>query len=84
MQDMIISSVYLTMRDTFLTKEQYHQLLYVGVFNENTHERIHYMKPAILKPKQLWTGKQLISTIMKIIVGYEGGLNMEHKTKISK
>jgi len=28
------------------------------------------LKPAIQKPKQLWTGKQLISNVIKIIVHY--------------
>lgn len=47
-------------------------------------KRIEYAPPAILKPKELWTGKQLITSIMKIIVkrgGYDPdiGLNVEAK-----
>jgi hypothetical protein len=31
-------------------------------------QRIHTMPPQILKPKRLWTGKQIISTLLKNIV----------------
>jgi hypothetical protein len=44
-----------------------------------------------MKPKQLWTGKQLISNVTKIIVEFsdlpfrhERGLTMKSTTKISK
>ncbi len=44
-----------------------------------------------MKPKLLWTGKQLISNVVKIIVEYselafrrERGLTMRSATKISK
>ena len=49
------------------------------------------VKPAIEKPKQLWTGKQLITNVLKIVVQYsdvsfknERGLTMRSNTKISK
>lgn len=42
-----------------------------------------------MRPKQLWTGKQLVSNIIKIIVKLNKkdnvkGLSMEGKTKLSK
>lgn len=45
------------------------------------------MKPTIIKPKRLWTGKQLVSNIMKLIVSLsdqkgDGGLTMKAKTKV--
>lgn len=47
------------------------------------------LPPAIKKPKELWTGKQLLSNIMKIIVklngqGHVKGLSMQSKAKLSK
>ncbi|CAD8139664.1 unnamed protein product [Paramecium octaurelia] len=90
MQDMIVSSVFLTLRDTFLTKQQYMQLIYTAIWSlfEKNSQKIELLQPAILKPKQLWTGKQLISNIIKIIVGLNGydpdiGLNLESKCKLS-
>ena len=50
------------------------------------------MQPTILKPRPLYTGKQVVSTILKNIVNQEGddykknkisGLNLDAKTKIS-
>lgn len=72
MQDHIVSSVLLTMKDTFLNREDFNQLLYVsGVFNGNSSQRgkisiadktcfVKPVLPAVLKPKPLWTGKQVI------------------------
>jgi DNA-directed RNA polymerase I subunit RPA1 len=49
------------------------------------------VKPAIEKPKQLWTGKQLITNVIKVVVELsdlkfknEKGLTMKSSTKISK
>lgn len=48
--------------------------------------------PALIFPKQLWTGKQLISNLIKIVVDFpmgnkknqiKEGLNMEAKAKVS-
>jgi|JI6StandDraft_1071083.scaffolds.fasta_scaffold04961_8 DNA-directed RNA polymerase I subunit RPA1 len=92
-QDSIISAVYLTMKDTFLTKEEYSELLYQSTFalfaKLPRNVRIFLLKPAILRPKKLWTGKQLISNIMMLIVSLsdetfkkESGLTMRAKTKV--
>lgn len=66
-QDHISVAVSLTNKDTFLHKEDYQQLLYCCLRPENHHtatNRIRLLKPAIWKPKPLWTGKQVISTIL--------------------
>lgn len=81
------------MKDTFLTKEEYSELLYQSTFalfaNQPRNVRIFLLKPALLRPKRLWTGKQLISNIMKLIVSLsnesfkkEMGLTMKAKTKV--
>lgn len=74
MQDAIIAAVYLSMRDLFFNKSDYSQLLFQATSslfsNLSKNNRIFLLKPAIQKPKQLWTGKQLISNVIKIIVHY--------------
>lgn len=95
MQDAIISAVYLSMRDTFFEKSDYSELLYQATFSLFTDKpkncKIFLLKPAIQKPKQVWTGKQLISNVIKVIVEFsdlkfkhEKGLTMRSSTKISK
>lgn len=72
MQDATIAAVYLSMRDVFFEKSDYSQLLYQSVFSlfaeRPKNLRIFLLNPAIQKPKVLWTGKQLISNVIKIIV----------------
>uniref|UniRef100_A0AAV1V183 DNA-directed RNA polymerase subunit n=1 Tax=Peronospora matthiolae TaxID=2874970 RepID=A0AAV1V183_9STRA len=85
-QDHVDSGVKLSQRDTFLTKEMYMQLLYnawasledAGV--EKAH--IEIVPPAILKPDLLWTGKQLITSVLKLLTKGLPPLNMNSKAKI--
>lgn len=61
----------MTSKNTFFTKDEYMQIVYVGLqelLSDNKLTRIHTMPPQILKPKMLWTGKQVISTLLKNIV----------------
>ncbi|KAF2157901.1 beta and beta-prime subunits of DNA dependent RNA-polymerase [Myriangium duriaei CBS 260.36] len=69
-QDHISMGVHLTNRDTFFDRDEYQQLIYAAVRPENNHTssgRIETVPPTIFKPKPLWTGKQVISTILKNI-----------------
>jgi DNA-directed RNA polymerase I subunit RPA1 len=72
MQDAIIAAVYLSMRDTFLTKQEYTELIYQATFSlfqdKPKNLRIFLLIPTIQRPRMLWTGKQLISNVIKIIV----------------
>ena len=57
-QDFIISAVHMTSKDTYLTKEDYQQIVYASLREIKTpDQRIQLMRPAIVKPKELWTGK---------------------------
>lgn len=50
----------MTSKDTFLNKEQYNQLVYIGLrelIEQDKIGRIETLPPCIFKPKQLWTGK---------------------------
>jgi len=83
-QDHISMGTWFTSRDTFFDEEDYHQLLYSCLRPENSHtvsERIQLVEPAILRPKRLWTGKQVITTILKNITppGRQG-LNLKGKS----
>ena len=70
-QDHISMAVHFTSRDAFFDRDQYQELLYNCLRPEDNHtiyERIETMPPAVIKPKCLWTGKQVISTILKNII----------------
>ncbi|KAL8939012.1 MAG: hypothetical protein Q9216_003586 [Gyalolechia sp. 2 TL-2023] len=69
-QDHISMGVWLTNRDTLFTRSDYHQLLYGCLRPENNHTvtgRITTIAPAIVKPRAMWTGKQVVTTVLKNI-----------------
>jgi DNA-directed RNA polymerase I subunit RPA1 len=97
-QDSVVSGVFMTSKDTFLARDQYMQLVYIGVrelVEMNKLRKIRTMQPTIIKPKPLWTGKQVISTILKNIVvsgmneaqikrsNKKCGLNLESKSRLA-
>ena len=94
LQDSIDSNVYLTKKDTFFTREEYYELLYCCLESQiNSHiiRKIVTVPPAILKPKILYTGKQIISSVLLSLKTAEElynkkmenlSLNYEHNTKI--
>jgi DNA-directed RNA polymerase I subunit RPA1 len=69
-QDHVVGGVKLTKRDTFLEKWEYQQLLFAALSSLNglevvPHEvDIEMFPPAILQPRRLWTGKQVVSTLL--------------------
>lgn len=83
-QDHISMGVQFTSRDTFFDQDDYQQLLYSCLRPENYHtvyERIETMPPAIFKPKALWTGKQVISTLLKNVTPRNrNGINLKGKS----
>ncbi|KAI9488674.1 hypothetical protein BDB00DRAFT_877143 [Zychaea mexicana] len=84
-QDHVVSGVWMTSRNTFFTKDEYHQLLYGSLRPEadNTgNGRILTMPPTIWKPVPLWTGKQVISTILLNLTVGKSPLNMKSKSKV--
>ncbi|ORY64266.1 uncharacterized protein BCR38DRAFT_474771 [Pseudomassariella vexata] len=67
-QDHLSVSVALCNKDTFFDKGAYQQLVYNALRPEHGHittERLELVPPAILKPVRRWTGKQVITTILK-------------------
>jgi len=94
-QDSIVSAVFLTMKNTFFTKEEYYQIVYSALdipLNRGVIRKIVLQPPAIIKPKNIWTGKQVITTILMSLttsntIDYiqketEKGINFEHGTKL--
>ncbi|KAL7577816.1 hypothetical protein ACA910_010567, partial [Epithemia clementina (nom. ined.)] len=69
-QDHVIGGVKLTKRDTFLEKWEYQQLLFAclaslpGLEVIRSDAEIELVPPAIVKPRHLWTGKQVVTTLL--------------------
>uniref|UniRef100_F1KPQ2 DNA-directed RNA polymerase subunit n=1 Tax=Ascaris suum TaxID=6253 RepID=F1KPQ2_ASCSU len=61
-QDHVVSGVLLTLRGRFFNKEDFMHLV-LAAFAQ-TSQRIVLPPPSMLKPQKLWSGKQVISTIL--------------------
>nr|XP_026492149.1 DNA-directed RNA polymerase I subunit RPA1 [Vanessa tameamea] len=61
-QDHVISGVRMSLRGTFFTKADYQQLVFQALSNHKGE--IKLLPPTILKPVTLWSGKQVLSTII--------------------
>ncbi|KAL3315275.1 DNA-directed RNA polymerase I subunit RPA1 [Cichlidogyrus casuarinus] len=90
-QDHVIAAVKLTMRGRFLTRDEYLDLVYHAVSNiklpwlESSDLTYTFLPPTILKPCRLWSGKQVISTIlMNILPPHLARINLEIKGKKTK
>lgn len=85
-QDHISAGVWLTNKDTFFTREKYQELIYSCIRPEDGHSsgsRIITLPPTVFKPVPLWTGKQIISTILLNIKPQDTpGINLKSKNKI--
>lgn len=81
--DHVVSGTALTMRGRFFDKMDYQYLVF-NSFN-NVRQNIKLLPPAILKPRPLWTGKQVVSTLLLNLFPEEKGpLNLESKSKIAE
>ncbi|KMV66345.1 DNA-directed RNA polymerase subunit beta' [Encephalitozoon cuniculi EcunIII-L] len=76
-QDHIVIVTVLTMKDSFFSEEDYFTLVNAGL----SDRRIVLDRPCIVKPARLYSGKQVISTILKNL-----GLvvNIEIETNVPK
>ncbi|CAH2048406.1 unnamed protein product, partial [Iphiclides podalirius] len=61
-QDHVISGVKMSIRGAFFTKSDYQQLVFQALANRKGE--IKLLPPTILKPVMLWSGKQILSTII--------------------
>ncbi|KAA8914558.1 hypothetical protein FN846DRAFT_926797 [Sphaerosporella brunnea] len=85
-QDHLVMAVWLTARDTLFTREEYQQLLYSGLLPEQGNSgsmRVKTIPPAVMKPRQLWTGKQVVTSILENIKPQHfDGLTLFSKSKV--
>lgn len=85
-QDHISAGVWLTSKDSLFTREEYQQFVYGSVTPENgmfSSDRVLLLPPAIQKPKHMWTGKQIISTVMLNVCPLDRpGLNLKSSNKV--
>ena len=65
-QDHIVAAALLSARGTFFSRDDYHELIYGSL--SFLDQEIVTVQPAIHAPKQLWTGKQLITTLIMNVV----------------
>jgi DNA-directed RNA polymerase I subunit RPA1 len=80
-QDHMIGGVKLTLRSTFFNKEDYMQLVFSAL--SMIQGNLILLTPAIIKPVPLWSGKQVISTIIiNIIPSKKSLINLTGTAKI--
>ena len=58
-QDALLGVMLFTLKDTFIEKELVMQLLMWANYEDDK-----FPVPAVIKPKPLWTGKQIFSLII--------------------
>uniref|UniRef100_A0A4W3IH92 DNA-directed RNA polymerase subunit n=1 Tax=Callorhinchus milii TaxID=7868 RepID=A0A4W3IH92_CALMI len=81
-QDHMVSGTGMTVRSCFFNREQYMALVYRGLTDGKG--RIKILCPAVIKPYPLWTGKQVVSTLLiNIIPENQTPLNLNGKAKIA-
>ncbi|KOC69722.1 DNA-directed RNA polymerase I subunit RPA1 [Habropoda laboriosa] len=81
-QDHMVSGVRLTVKGTFFAQEDYMQLVYAAL--STMQDNIILLPPSILKPKPLWSGKQIISTvIINITPPNQARINLTASAKIN-
>uniref|UniRef100_A0A4W6FWZ2 DNA-directed RNA polymerase subunit n=1 Tax=Lates calcarifer TaxID=8187 RepID=A0A4W6FWZ2_LATCA len=80
-QDHMVSGTRMTIRGCFFTRDQYTELVYRGLTDRPG--RVRLLPPAILRPQQLWTGKQVVSTLLLNVIPQKAvPLNLVGKSKI--
>ncbi|KAM3867222.1 DNA-directed RNA polymerase I subunit RPA1 [Diretmus argenteus] len=80
-QDHMVSGTRMTIRGCFFTRDQYMELVYRGLTDRPG--RVTLLPPAMLKPQQLWTGKQVVSTLLLNVIPHNAlPLNLVGRSKI--
>ncbi|TST60384.1 DNA-directed RNA polymerase I subunit RPA1 [Bagarius yarrelli] len=80
-QDHMVSGTSMTIRGCFFPRDQYMELVYRGLTDKRG--RVKLLPPALIKPQKLWTGKQVVSTLLlNIIPENHIPLNLTGKAKI--
>lgn len=86
-QDHVGSGVKLTGKDCFLTRAEFQHVLFCtlsglpGVEIVKPSGRIHMPAPTVWRPEPLWTGKQMISAVLRHLTAGLPPLNLDFKAK---
>ncbi|KAI6655586.1 DNA-directed RNA polymerase III subunit RPC1 [Oopsacas minuta] len=64
-QDFITGSYLLTQKDEFFDRAHFIQLICSFLKQDDADLRIDLPKPSIIKPRRFWTGKQVISVLLR-------------------
>ncbi|KAJ2830235.1 hypothetical protein IWW50_000397 [Coemansia erecta] len=87
-QDSVDGGVIMTKRDTMFTRSEYQELIYWALRPETQPQlpdgKIQLLPPAIFKPKPMWTGKQVFSTLLLNLTWGYAPLNLVSKDKVGK
>ncbi|KAF9387865.1 hypothetical protein CPB97_001922 [Podila verticillata] len=78
-QDHVVAGVWMTIRGTFFSRSEYQHLLYGSLRPEidgTGNGKILTLPPTIWKPVPLWTGKDVITTILHNLTINRPPLNM--------
>ncbi|KAL7678000.1 hypothetical protein ACOME3_004227 [Neoechinorhynchus agilis] len=82
--DHIIASAKLTVKGRFFTRDQYVHLITQAFTGTSFYDRLVIVPPCIIKPQQLWSGKQVISTVLQsLIPPNQSGINLESSAKVA-
>lgn len=85
-QDHISTGVIMSLKDTFFDRETFQQLLFGSLptttttsstSTNNTVSLIQTPQPAIFAPRRLWTGKQLVSSVLQNLTQGRPQLNLQ-------
>lgn len=80
-QDHMISGVKISLRGRFFSKDDYQQLVFQGLSHKTGD--IKLLPPTIIKPLELWSGKQIFSTIfINLIPEGKPAINLTSTAKI--
>ena len=78
-----MSGLALTTRGKFFEKEDYLQLINIAL--QGHYAPIKTQRPAIMKPKELWSGKQVVSTILENLIPFSNARpSFTFKTSVKK
>jgi len=81
-QDNVDSGAILTLKNKFFSLKYYQELVFAAFSGESTLQ-LEMVPPAIIYPQQLWTGKQIISTILINITRGKSKLRMTSNSKFT-
>ncbi|CAJ0947686.1 unnamed protein product, partial [Mesorhabditis belari] len=81
-QDFFTGGYLMTHKDTFFPRAEVHRFAAAIIdVSAKQQTRMFIPPPAILKPAELWTGKQLIELIIRLDTDSEINLNLKTKNK---